>query len=318
MLSVIVPSFNRANLLPHAVRSIFLQDYRPIEIIIVDDGSTDQTLRVAHELETEGQQYRIPVRVKRQSNKGVSAARNAGLRLAKGQFVQYLDSDDLLHPRKLKIHADLMDQVPQVSYVFSDMVHFDTAPDWKAVPMTGEPVRLDASELYCSFRLLTNVGLYRKSLCDAVGLWNESLQVGEDIEYSLRAMLLCDQVLYLPGGLSSCREHAGERLTDLAKNEGAFTRRLQSLRAMWAAANSVRTGTQRMVGDKLSILFFRLILDAIRDGNGQLATEAVRSCSRLRMSPFRHAKLSVLSVLTLFPHRLSRRIVARIDRRRRI
>lgn len=316
MVSVVMPTFNRASLLPESVRSILGQHHRPIEIIIVDDGSTDSTPGAVDELVSEARFSGVEVCYYQQQNKGASAARNKGLSLARGEFVQFLDSDDLLHPRKLALHVDQLLRTPDVAFVFSDMVHFMERPAWES-PDGSQGVRMSASELFCSFRLLTNVGLYRRSLCEAVGPWNEALQVGEDIEYSLRAMLLCNDVIYLPGYLSSCREHAGARLTDLAKDQRAMERRLRSLQAMWAVGARENPKKRCIVGNKLSILYFRLILDATRDGRRTIGREATRSCELLDLSASRRVKLCFLRFLGLIPHCASRWLVRRIDQRKR-
>ena len=102
LVSVIIPTYNRVKLLAESVDSIRLQSYRPIELLIVDDGSTDNTSQFvaewsrAHNL---GQDF--SVRYLKQENCGAAAARNYGIAESKGEFIQFLDSDDLLHPEKI-------------------------------------------------------------------------------------------------------------------------------------------------------------------------------------------------------------------------
>src|SRR6185503_20150635 len=95
LVSTIIPVYNRAVLLREAVASVLSQTYRPIELIVVDDGSTDDTPRVADEL---GETHPQEVRVIHQSNTGPGLAREAGRHSALGEFIQYLDSDDLILP----------------------------------------------------------------------------------------------------------------------------------------------------------------------------------------------------------------------------
>src|SRR5262249_49515606 len=99
LVSVIIPVFNRAAMLVEAVTSALAQTHRPIEIVIVDDGSTDDTVRVADELANDS------VRVVHQANGGPGAAREAGRRIARGELIQHLDSDDFLLPRKLELQV---------------------------------------------------------------------------------------------------------------------------------------------------------------------------------------------------------------------
>ncbi len=99
LVSTIIPVHNRASLLREAVASVLAQTYRPIEIIIVDDGSTDDTPAAADILAAE---HRGEIRVLHQRNMGPGLAREAGRQVARGEFIQYLDSDDVLLPRKFE------------------------------------------------------------------------------------------------------------------------------------------------------------------------------------------------------------------------
>src|SRR5438477_12648790 len=99
LVTTIIPVHNRSVMLGEAVASVVAQTYRPIEIIIVDDGSTDETARVADELANDFTQ------VIHQANAGPGAAREAGRLVERGEFVQHLDSDDLLLPRKFELQV---------------------------------------------------------------------------------------------------------------------------------------------------------------------------------------------------------------------
>ena len=95
-ISVVIPTYNYAHYLPEAIDSVLRQTYPPLEITVVDDGSTDATPDVLAA-------YGDRIRVIRQKNQGVAAARNAGLSAARGEYVAFLDSDDIWHPRKLEL-----------------------------------------------------------------------------------------------------------------------------------------------------------------------------------------------------------------------
>src|SRR5262249_33550585 len=119
LFSVIVPTFNRAALLVNTLESVFSQRFRDFEIIVVDDGSTDETMDYLHSL---GKQ----VRVFRQSNWGAGAARNLGARRAQGEYLAFLDSDDLWFPWTLEVYRDVIRERRDPSfiagkrYLFSD------------------------------------------------------------------------------------------------------------------------------------------------------------------------------------------------------
>ena len=117
LVSVIIPTYNRAALLTEAVNSVLQQTYRNMEIIVIDDGSTDNTTEVMAG-------YGDRVRYTRRPNAGVNAARNLGLKQARGEFVALLDSDDLWAPFKLELQVRLMRQFTDVGFTFSNFEIF--------------------------------------------------------------------------------------------------------------------------------------------------------------------------------------------------
>jgi len=118
-ISVIIPTFNRARYVTKAIDSVLAQTYKDYEIIVVDDGSTDNTRQVLSP-------YMERIRYIYQDNAGVSAARNAGIRDAKGEWIAFLDSDDLWLPRKLACQMDYM-SIVGAKVCFTNVTH------------TGEP-----------------------------------------------------------------------------------------------------------------------------------------------------------------------------------
>ena len=111
--SVIIPNYNNASTLARAIESVLTQDYPAREIIIIDDGSTDASAEVAAAF---GNQ----VRYVRQPNAGVSAARNNGARLASGEWLAFLDADDVYLPGRLATHAAWIERDPDIDFLFGD------------------------------------------------------------------------------------------------------------------------------------------------------------------------------------------------------
>lgn len=118
LVSVIIPTYNRAYILGQAIKSVLEQTYRPVEVVVVDDGSTDDTRQLV-------ESFGPPVRYLHQPNTGVSPARNHGLREVRGEFVALLDSDDEWLPWKLTAQVELMRKFPDVGMIWTDMVAID-------------------------------------------------------------------------------------------------------------------------------------------------------------------------------------------------
>lgn len=126
LVSVIIPTYNRAALVRETVESALKQTYREIEIIVIDDGSTDDTAAVM-------QSYGNRIRYSRRPNAGENAARNVGIKQAKGQYLALLDSDDLWEPYKIELQVALLKKFSDVAFTFSNFAIFKGAS-----PESGE------------------------------------------------------------------------------------------------------------------------------------------------------------------------------------
>jgi glycosyltransferase involved in cell wall biosynthesis len=210
LVSTIIPVFNRAAMLREAVASVVAQRYRPIEIIIVNDGSTDDTARVSDELAHARPQE---IRVIHQSNAGPGLAREAGRQAARGEFIQYLDSDDLLLPKKFEKQVAGLREHPEcgVSYGKTRFgkIGEQSSVAWKR---TGEEI----SEMFPSFVESrwwgTSTPLYRRQVTDLAGPWMD-LGNEEDWEYDCRIASQNVRLQYVDEFVSEERTHDGDRLS---------------------------------------------------------------------------------------------------------
>jgi glycosyltransferase involved in cell wall biosynthesis len=135
LVSVIIPCFKQAHFLPESIESALAQTYPRVEIIVVDDGSPDETAAVA---------ARYPaVKYVRQSNQGLSRARNTGFRHSSGEYVVFLDSDDRLFPDALAVNLEILEARPDCAFVSGHYHFIDAAgtvfDEWEAEPVESDP-----------------------------------------------------------------------------------------------------------------------------------------------------------------------------------
>ena len=211
LVSILVPCYNAAPWLPATLASALAQTHPRTEIILIDDGSTDDSVAVARPFASRG------VRVETQPNSGASAARNHALRLARGDFIQFLDSDDLLTPDK--IAAQLSTLAPLAATVSSsDSVatcrwgRFTTDP--AASAFVDDAVFRDFAPIDY---LLAHTGaaqmmhpaawLVPRAVADRAGPWDESLTLNDDGEYFARVVLASRRLAFSPTGASLYRSN---------------------------------------------------------------------------------------------------------------
>jgi glycosyltransferase involved in cell wall biosynthesis len=121
LVSVIIPCYNYGHFLCETLENILQQTYQNLECIIVDDGSTDNTNEIVQSYITKDARFRYF----RQTNKGTSSAKNNGIRIATGEFIQFLDADDLLNKKKLEVQVLFLINNPDVDIIYGDVRYFD-------------------------------------------------------------------------------------------------------------------------------------------------------------------------------------------------
>lgn len=211
LVSTIIPVWNRSNLLVEAVESVIAQTYRSIEIIISDDGSTDGTVETAHRL---SRYYPGMVRVIENSHLGPGPTREAGRLAARGEFIQYLDSDDLLHPRKFEVQVAALNRCSAagVAYGRSRLVSLDGTVLRNSYKWTGSRRDQLFPGLLVDRWWCTHTPLYRASLLDEVGSWSD-LRYSQDWEYDARVGKLQTLLVFCDEVVSDHRHHDSVRQT---------------------------------------------------------------------------------------------------------
>ena len=175
LVSCIIPVYNGQRFLAEAVDSIFAQTYRPIEVIVVDDGSTDGTARVAGD-------YPRPIVYIHQTNQGSPRARNRGIQAAKGDFIAFLDVDDLWRAQKLSVQMAKFDDQVELDFCVSHIRNFWMPELADEEARLGDHPKTQPLPGYISGTLLA-----KRSSFEKVGLFNSELDHGDSLDWFLRA-----------------------------------------------------------------------------------------------------------------------------------
>ncbi len=210
LVSTVIPVYNRAGMIGSAVRSVLKQTYRPIEIILVDDGSTDETLAELRRLEETHSEI---IHVVTRENGGPGLARETGRLVARGEFIQYLDSDDLLLPQKFSVQVRALRKNPAcgIAYGISSLIDQDGNTLRESSKWTGRKMETLFPALLVDRWWHTHTPLYRRSLCDQIGDW--PAQRPEDWDYDARAGALGTRLVFCDERLSCQRQHDGHCVT---------------------------------------------------------------------------------------------------------
>ncbi|MDB5062976.1 MAG: hypothetical protein JWP67_2819 [Mucilaginibacter sp.] len=184
LISIVIPVFNSAGYIAETIESAVRQTYPNKEIIVVDDGSTDASFEIASKYSTYG------VTVVRQANKGASSARNHGILLSKGEFIQFLDADDLLHAKKIESQIRTLQNYTNLHLIGAIWRRFDRDVSKPYLPM---PYREKETRHYNNIVWLINrpymiphTWLVSKKLIELAGLWDENLSFNDDGEFFYR------------------------------------------------------------------------------------------------------------------------------------
>jgi len=179
-VSVLIATYNRADLLPQALESLFNQTRVPDEIVVVDDGSTDNTPELL-------KSYGSQLKVIRQENRGLPAARNVGLRAATGDLIAFLDSDDTLPVDSIALRAEYLEAHPEFSAVYGATYMTDLQNrvlGWFRAPPLPSGMIFD--ELVCRTVFPMHSILLRRTSIEQVGDFDEQLRVQLDLDYWAR------------------------------------------------------------------------------------------------------------------------------------
>jgi glycosyltransferase involved in cell wall biosynthesis len=314
-VSVIIPAYRAAPYISDALESVFGQTFQDFEVIVINDGSPDTP-----QLEAALQPYAGRLRYLKQPNRGVSAARNSGIRHSCGELLAFLDSDDLWLPQYLQAQVQFLDENTQAVAAIADVLRFGELVGKPTVHTTLKPgtknlltfeamVRREGSQL-------PSATVVRRSKAIEAGLFDEQLRMGEDIEFCMRICFPHSAIGYTRQVLVKYRKH-GAGVTsnlearDVLKNEAECLRRVGGKLPLTLVQRS-------LLKQEIAALEAELaMMDAYQGLSNQEFDKA--AASLVQANAYYRDKRIILAVqaLKIFPHWAARILLSRSKRPRR-
>lgn len=277
-VSVIMPAYNAAAYITEAIESALNQTHRDLELIVVDDGSTDETPSIVA-----GWAERDPrVIVITQTNHGISAARNAALAASRGRFLALLDSDDAWDPAFLQTQLGVFDRLPDVGVVTGNALHCGGPHDGQAMWSSVNGLRtLHLDDLLSHETSVCIMTVFRRELLEEIGGFDVRLRCNEDYQFWLRVALAGHTIVQTPQPLGRYRRRPDSVSADPGLMLDGIIRVLGSMRALCEG----RAGTLAII-DRQVMRFQRerWLLEgklALIDGRFGRAGEAFAAARRL-------------------------------------
>jgi glycosyltransferase involved in cell wall biosynthesis len=217
LVSVIVTAYNQKEFIAETLASVASQTYSPVECIIVDDGSSDGTdAEVANFVLAHQSSLRI--KSIRQKNQGAQCARNTGVSASTGEFIQFLDGDDILSADKLQVQVDAFCKAPigTVDVVYGNSQWLEEQKNgFNKGGMIGTGPTKDILETMLNQKWNSPFAyLSRRHIVEANGPWDPSIPINQDFDYFLRMACRTDRFKYLPTNTGLYRRHSRPRISD--------------------------------------------------------------------------------------------------------
>ena len=219
LVSILVPAYNAQQWLADTLESALAQTWPKKEIIVVDDGSSDRTLQIAKQFASK------TVRIVTQANQGASVARNEALQLSQGDYIQWLDADDLLSPDKIAKQMQLALAGPSNRVLLSS--------PWGSFMYRASHAQFLSTALWCdlvpvewlvrkmgqNLHMQTATWLVSRELTDAAGAWDTRLSLDDDGEYFCRVVLASDEIRFVPDAKVFYRQSGFDRLSSIGRSD---------------------------------------------------------------------------------------------------
>jgi hypothetical protein len=314
-VSVIIPAYRAARYISDALESVFGQTFQDFEVIVINDGSPDTS-----ELEAALEPYAGRLRYLKQPNRGVSAARNSGIRNSRGELLAFLDSDDLWLPQYLQTQVQFLDQNSQAVAAIADVLRFGELagkPNVRTMLKPGPPKNLLTFEemLRREGSQLPSATVVRRSRAIEAGLFDEQLHVGEDIEFCMRICFPHGAIGYTRQVLVKYRKHGAGvtgnlEASEVARNEVECLCRVGGKLPLSPAQRSLLEHEIAALEAELAMM------DAYQSLSNQQFDQAAASLAQAN-AYYRDKRIVVaLLALKIFPHWAARFLLSRSNRRK--
>lgn len=245
-ISIIIPVYNRARLLERTLRSVVRQSYRPLHVILIDNGSTDNSMEILRLFKQEQETDGFRVTVENEAVPGATSARNRGLDYVDTEWVMFFDSDDEMRPELVERYADAIRRFPQTDIFYID-VEIQSVSGHSEIKRAPSPNGLIYSSIFHSF-LSTQRYIVRRAVLETAGRWNPTVKAWNDWELGLRLLLVTDRLKKVKSQVPLVLIHAhGDSITgnSFSEKEGVWEQAVDA--AEQAVRDSRRKDTNRLL-----------------------------------------------------------------------
>lgn len=272
-VSIIIPVYNRAGIVPRTLKTVLEQTHRPLQVVLVDNNSTDDSLVVLNQFKIDNNAPDFEVVVTQERQQTASAARNRGMQLATGDYLMFFDSDDLMDRRLVQKYVDAFESAPQrADIIITRRNQIDDTGEKTAMPLYKKDLIANhilhsvlATQAFCArYDFIKNIE------------WNNSISHWNDFEYGLRLLLAKPVIGYLEGKPRVDVIYGGEKSitgTNFSVNHGKWEISLRYM--VLDIKNSSLLNKQRYY----DLLYYRLLVLGAqyqREGHTELAKPAVQ------------------------------------------
>lgn len=264
LVSIIIPSYNAAKYIKEAVDSALAQTYKNLEIVVVDDGSTDDTKTVLESYVASGR-----IRYIYQGNKGLAGARNTGIRAAKGDYIAFLDADDLFLPDKVAEQIRVFEENPEYRICYSDLLHF--SEDGQTYHHRYQYPSGDVFEPLLHRQLINPLTvMVERKMFEKYGFFDETLRRSEDWDLWLRWAHAGEKFYYLNKPLARYRIRSAGNLSS-ADSEPEMKEKNLWLFSRFGQRLSKEEQKRYKFGDVLRLLRFKAVFAHLLVGQKNVA-----------------------------------------------